>query len=443
MNTQSTFKSDAQLLAVGEIYSQYDGRRIAQEVARDGGGLPELHRRLGACIGREQGLRAWDRAAGLSYPERDLPKFSFSRMVKNLMSVQAAHAMPFPNQFDRNNEELIDNLKRTRNASCPELEFAAAVPDRARFGFGTPLPWTVLGRDFNVGTAAEAGNLVASGSKLTSSTPDPARNAMVLQRMGVLMPGGFQATFSVPTFTADQTNVGWVAESGAATEGNPTSGLVTFAPKRVASFVEVSKQAVIQGGGFIDAVLTRILYGKALQTMEDAAINGDGTGDNPTGIRSTANITNIVGGTNGAQISWSHVLDLENGPGSNSAPETDLAGYIVNTKTRYWLKKTARGTNLPYMWDGADRPVNGHRVGVTNNLPGTLAKGGSGSVCSSLVYSSDWSLAVVPIFGVPSIMVDPYVKAATGQVRLILSIFMSAGVLMPTAFAKMDDALTA
>jgi len=159
-------------------------------------------------------------------------------------------------------------------------------------------------------------------------------------------------------------------------------------------------------------------------------------------VRSTAGIGTVAGGANGAQLAWSHLLDLEHAPAVANAPE-QFSGYLVNAKTRKWLKSTVRASNLPFMWDGGERPLNGHPAAVTNFVPGDLVKGSSGAVCSSLVYSSDWSTLMVPIFGVPDITVDPYSKATTGQVRIFLNIYMAAGVLMPSAFAKMDDALTA
>jgi HK97 family phage major capsid protein len=441
--THPNSRTSAQLLAAGEIFRQYDGERVALDVARQGGGLAEFHRRIASKIGTETGARGWDRAAGVPFVERELPNFSLSRLINTMLSVASAHQRPLPDPFDKNGAAVTEDIRRGRVAQCPEQEFIATVPYHARLGGGTPIPWSALTRDFNVGTATEAGNLVAAGTKDLTRTPDATRPATVLQRMGALMPGGFRQSFSVPLLTTDQSNVAFIGEVAAATEGQPASGTVTFAPKRVATFVEVSRQALIQGGSLLDMLLTRALFGKAMQVVEEGCINGDGTGDNLTGIRSTAGITNVVGGANGAQINWGHILDLENGPGLANAPETEQAGYVVNSKTRRWLKATARGTNLPFMWDGAERPLNSNRAGMTNNLPGTLVKGGSGAVCSSLLYSADWSTALMPIFGVPDLTIDPYRKADTGQVRLTLNVYVGCGLLMPAAFSKMDDALTA
>ena len=50
---------------------------------------------------------------------------------------------------------------------------------------------------------------------------------------------------------------------------------------------------------------------------------------------------------------------------------------------------------------------------------------------------------LMPIYGTPSLDVDPITKADQGLVRVFLHVYMGCGLLMPAAFAKMDDALTA
>lgn len=101
-----------------------------------------------------------------------------------------------------------------------------------------------------------------------------------------------------------------------------------------------------------------------------------------------------------------------------------------------------RATNLPYVWEGGDRPLLGYRAAVTNNVPSNLPKGSSTTVCSSVLCSSDRSLGLLGIFGAPQITVDPVTLAATGQVRVTLSVYADLGALQPGAFSKMDDALT-
>jgi HK97 family phage major capsid protein len=179
-----------------------------------------------------------------------------------------------------------------------------------------------------------------------------------------------------------------------------------------------------------------------LSQFESGCINGDGIGASPTGIRSVSGIGVVAGGTDGAQISFAHLCDLEAAPGEDNASEA-RPGFLVNSKTRRWLRTQPRGTGLPYVWEGGERPLLGYAAAVTNNVPSDLSKGASSGVCSSVVYSSDWSYAMIAIFGAPDLTVDPVTLARSGQVRITLNLFGAFGALQPAAFATMDDGLTA
>ena len=99
------------------------------------------------------------------------------------------------------------------------------------------------------------------------------------------------------------------------------------------------------------------------------------------------------------------------------------------------------GTNLPFIWANGDTPVNGYRVGITNNVPSNLTKGTATTICSAAFFSSDWSMSVIGLFGAPDVTVDPYTKADTGEVKITINAFADSGVRQPGAFAKCEDLL--
>jgi hypothetical protein len=100
------------------------------------------------------------------------------------------------------------------------------------------------------------------------------------------------------------------------------------------------------------------------------------------------------------------------------------------------------GTNLPWIWQNSAQPVNGYRAAVTNNMLSNLTKGTSTTACSSAIFGSDWSMATIGLFGAPDVVVDPYSKADTGQVKITLNQFADFGVRQPACFAKIDDLIT-
>lgn len=310
---------------------------------------------------------------------------------------------------------------------------------RSAEGFFVPFEYWNK-RDFNIGTSSEAGNLRPTDLR-TDLYVDALRNAMVLAGMGIRILPGLTGNVDIPRKAVAST-LGMLAEIGSATESNPTTAKVTLQPKRVGAYVEVSKQALIQSAMPLEAMLRDDLLMGAANLIEEQVINGVGSNSEMTGIRNTSNIGTVVGGSNGLALAWSHLVDLESACANSNAEPGQLAGYLVNTKTRGKAKQVTKSTYLPWLWADGATPLNGYRVGVTNNLPSNLSKGTSTTVCSAAIFSSDYSMGVLGLFGAPDIVLDPYSKADTGQVKITLNQFADFVIRQPKAFAKIEDILT-
>lgn len=295
-------------------------------------------------------------------------------------------------------------------------------------------------RDFTAGTAGEAGNLVQTtvdGSMWT----DVLRPSMVMASLGITVLPGLSGNVGVPRKTVAGT-LAALTEVAAASETQPTTTLATLSPKRVSAYVEPSKQAIIQSVIGIEAMLRQDLIDGAGVLLENQGINGSGSSPNARGIRNVSGIGSVAGGTNGANFAWSHVVGLETAVANANANSGVRAGYLTNTKVRGTSKTTQKASNLAFMWDNGDTPLNGYRVAITNNVPSNLTKGTASGVCSSVLFSADWSMFVMGLFGGLDVTVDPYTLATTGQVRITLNQFFDFLCRQPGAFASMDDALT-
>jgi HK97 family phage major capsid protein len=295
-------------------------------------------------------------------------------------------------------------------------------------------------RDFTVGTSTEAGNLVqtdVAGQLFT----DVLRPALVMGRMGITILPGLRSNLLIPRKSVAGT-LAMLTEVAAAAETQPNTTQVTMSPKRISAFVEPSKQAIIQSEVGIEAMIRDDLLSGAAVLIENQGINGSGTSPNARGIRNVSGVGSVVGGTNGLALAWSHVTGLEAAVANANSASTDRAGYLVNTKAVNTAKNTQKAPNLPFIWDNTGTPLNGYRAGVTNNVPSNLTKGTSSGVCSSVVFSSDWSMFVLGLFGGLDITVDPYTLASTGQIRITLNQFIDWACRQPGAFSVMDDALT-
>lgn len=314
----------------------------------------------------------------------------------------------------------------------------ASIMGRAPEGFYVPFEY--LNRDFNVGTATEAGNLVATNLR-PDMYVDALRANMVMGQLGITVLAGLSGNVDLPR-KATAGSLGMLTEIGSASETALATAKATLSPKRIGAYTEVSKQALIQSALALENLIRDDLVTGAAVLLENQCINGAGTGAEIKGLRNVTGIGTVVGGTNGAAPAWSHIVDLESACANANAEPDRLSGYLINTKLRGKLKQTQFATNLPFIWQNGPQPLNGYRAAVTNNVPSNLTKGTSTTVCSAALFGSDWSMAVIGLFGAPDVTVDPYSLADTGQVKITLNQYADMAHRQPATVAKSDDLVT-
>lgn len=361
--------------------------------------------------------------------------------------------------MDTSSQYIGMNKKEVRNFSLMRLIQAQLTGDWSQAGLereavvaaaqrtGKPLsengffvPYDIFRRDFNVGVAGEAGNLVATDLRNDLFT-DVLRNNLVMGSLGIRILTGLSSNIDIPRKTVAST-ISNVTEIQASTETQPTTAKVSLSPKGKRAHIEYSKQAILQSGIALESMLRDDLLKSMATTIENECINGSGTAPAMRGIRNTSGVGSVVGGTNGLALTWGHIVGLESAVANANAEPDGTAGYLINTRTRGTSKTTQKATNLQFLWDGGATPLNDYRAAITNNVPNNLVKGSSGAVCSSVIFSSMWDMAVLALFDSPEITIDPYSLATTGQVRITINQNADFGIRQPAAFAVMDDALT-
>lgn len=420
MNTQAT-DAAAEITALAAQYSKYVG---PDDVARAVAERMPVEAFQNLILRKMESGHTSASAPFLDMTRQEASRYSFGRALQALATGDWTRA-----GFERECSRALEKLT-------------------GQTAEGMLLPSMAWARDFNAGTATEAGNLIATDMR-GDLFVDALRNSMVLGRLGVRMLPNLTGNVDIPRKSTPST-LAMLSEIGSASETNPQTAKLTLTPRRVSAFVEISKQALIQSGIAVEAMVRDDLLVGAAVLIENQCINGNGTAPNILGIRNYTTIGTTTAGANGASLIWDHLVDLETVCANSNAEPAGLAGYVSNSRVRARAKRTARGTNLdfilpPNATEAADGLVklNGYRFAVTNNIPNNLTKGTSTTVCSSIVFSSDWSMAVLGLFGAPDVVIDPYTLAATGQVRITLNQFVDFGLRQPAAFAKIDDVLTA
>lgn len=359
------------------------------------------------------------RGVQIGMEEKDVGRYSIAKAVRAILIGDWKEA----------------GLERAASEACAQ-RFGSNSGQRAFY-----LPMDMMAkRDFTVGTAAEAGNLVTTTLR-TDMFADILRNRLALGRLGVTMLNGLTGNIDLPRKTVGS-SLGFVTEIAAAAETQPNTGKVTMSPKRIGGFIEFSKQAVIQSAIAVEPMLRQDVIGEYAVQVETAAINGSGTLPNPRGIRNWPGIGSVVGGANGLLLNWAKTVEMETAVANVNAEPDAQAGYLINTRTRGAAKTIQKATNLPFIWDNGGQPLNSYRAEVTNIMPNTLTKGTSTGVCSSMLFSSDWGMSVIGTFGAVEILVDEVTNAVNGMNRLILNAFIDHALRRAADFAVMDDLLT-
>lgn len=333
--------------------------------------------------------------------------------------------------------------KRAQEAAAFEFEASRAASERMKKDpQGILVPFDVLKRDLVVGTPTAGGHLVQT-DLMSMSFIDLLRNKAFMMQLGTALTG-LNGNVAIPRQTGGVAAY-WVTEGNAPTEGAATFDQVTMSPETLGGFTDISRKLMLQSSIDVEAFVRNDLATSLALELDRVAINGSGSGAEPTGILNTAGIGSVVGGTNGLAPTWDHIVDLESEVAIDNADVGRLA-YMTNAKVRGKLKKTFvdSGSNAERVWDirSGDTPLNGYEAYVTNQVPSDLDKGTSTDVCSAIIFGNFADL-FIGMWGGIDLLVDPYTASTTGTVRVTALQDADIAVRHAESFAAMVDALTA
>lgn len=329
-----------------------------------------------------------------------------------------------------------------RKAAGFEFEASRAAAQKAgkqARGFMVPLD-VMRASDMVVATPTKGGNLVAT-ELLSGSFIDMLRNAMVLDRLGVVMLTGLVGDIAIPKQTGANTTY-WLAEDGAPSSGGITIGQVPLTPKTVGAKTSLSRRLLLQSSLDVEMMARRDMAVAIGLAIQQAAISGTGASNQPKGILGGHVATpTIVGGTNGAAPTWEHVVGLETAVSVANA-DVGTLGYLTNAKVRGKLKTASKvsGQN-GFIWENGDTPLNGYQAAVTNAVPSNLTKG-TGTNLSAAIYGN-WADMVIGMWGALDIMVNPYAQSDSGAVVINALQDVDIAVRNTESFATFADIITA
>ena len=310
-------------------------------------------------------------------------------------------------------------------------------------GFFLPANLKMDRAAYNVGTASQGGNIVAT-NLLAGNFIEVLRAKTVLFNLGPTLISGLVGNVDLPR-RATPAQGYWVQEGVAITESEGTFDKVTLKAKQVGALSNYSRLMLQQSTPDIEMLVRNDLAAILALAIDSAALSGSGTSGQPLGVLSTSGIGSLALGTNGAAPTLENFIDLR---GKLTAANVDAknGAYVINEKTYSALAKLKTSGSGEYLFspesgtpgDLAVLSIHGCPVYTTNLLTSSGTKG-SGTGLSTAVFG-DWSNLVVGQWGALEILPNPYgatFNAGGVDVRAMQTI--DIGVKHPEAFAAITD----
>lgn len=267
-------------------------------------------------------------------------------------------------------------------------------------------------------------------------------NSSVLEQAGALVLNGLQSNLDLPRYIKGTDPVK-KTENAVAGQSDGTFDALSLTPKRLAAFIDISDQLLVQSSNILEAFIGGQLRSQFNSVKETAFFHGGGSNE-PTGIAATTGIGNVAGGTNGAAPTYANLVDLWKQVAGDNA-DIGAISYFMNTATIGKLLQTVKvaSTDSIMVLNDLTSGILGRPVRSSNSVSSTLSKGTSTGNASAIFYGNANDFVVGYWGGVMLEMVRDTVGAKAGQRTLVANTYYDAGVLRPQSFAAMLDALPA
>lgn len=300
-----------------------------------------------------------------------------------------------------NNRGLDDVSKAVANAGAEEMR-------KSGLSFGGQIQLPLESRTITV----QGDNGVHDDVIETEFTNilEPLRAKNVLVEAGAKYLTNLVGDVQVPIMS--KTNVGWAGEIEEAADGANTFAHVNLSPKRLTAYIDLSKQFIAQDSLDAERLIREDLV-KAINAKLEETILGSGAGD----AKTPEGIFNVVSASNVA--SFADVCDKE-----AELEDENVYGekiYVMSNKAKAAFRVMAKSTKSTQL------------VMENGEIDGTKAINTSMIEGKKYIYGDFSNLAIGQWSGL-DLLIDPYTKAASGQIRIVVNAYFDAKVLRPEAF---------
>lgn len=339
--------------------------------------------------------------------EKEENRNNIAMKKQNFSLLKAIRSVVNGEQFDKNTAAVIAEGRSIMSAANQAVNGQIVIPVESR-AEGDTTPTTPA--NGIMATVATAGMENVAEDKL--DIVEPLRNRSALGVAGATFLTGLVGDLSIPVYSGS--NCAWKGEVVTADNGAGEFTEVSLKPKRLTAFIDISKQFIYQDSNSAEEMLRRDLVNAIAEKLEMTILGSEaGTATKPEGL-----FNGVTADT--AAVKFGDIVDWEADLENANIGEIK---YIVNPSAKAILRKTAKdtGSGLFVMADGE---IEGNEV-IS-----------SASVVKKGVILGDFRELVIGQWGALDVVVDPYTKAADGQIRVVVNAYFDAALRRPSAVIK-------
>jgi HK97 family phage major capsid protein/HK97 family phage prohead protease len=320
--------------------------------------------------------------------------------------------------------QMFPQDKKIQEAAAMEREISeAACKASGKTARGMLIPFDVLNkRDVapqQVTQAPLGGNLVQT-QLLSSSFIDLLRNHSALVGSGAQILTGLSGALAIPRQIQASTAY-WVGEGQDVPLSDVMFDQVPLTPKTVGSYVEYTRKLMLQSSLDIEAMLRKDIAEVIALEIDRAALYGTGSGNMPRGVKNQAGINVVAGG--GATPSWAQIVSMESAVTVANA-DIGATKYLLGAGLQGTLKTTPIAPGgYPLFLLGPDGKLNGYDKVVSNQ------------VAVNDIFFGVWSQLIMGFWSGLDVVVDPYTKSTSGNVRIVAMQDCDIAIRQPKAFS--------
>ena len=239
---------------------------------------------------------------------------------------------------------------------------------------------------------------------------EPLRAKNVLVQAGAKFLTNLVGDVQVPVMNGS--NVTWEGEIAEGKDGAGAFSNIKLQPHRLTAYIDISKQFLAQDSLSAEALIRQDLINAINSKLEATILGAEAGANQPSGLFNGVTATSVT--------DFAGVCDLE-----SNIEDANVIGeckYVMSNKAKAAFRnmaKSAKSTQL--VMEGG--MIDGTPVLNTSHVEG-----------KNFIYG-DFSNLAIGQWGGIDLTVDPYTKAAAGQVRLVINAYFDAKVLRPEAFA--------